>query len=102
MVSRVLAFAAEVTYQLELPIRRGAPCHGPEDRELMPPPFAPVSATTVAIKREKEKTDSENLEPERKKFKGALGGLASMYGSDDSDDNEEDTPPSPTAKRKPY
>lgn len=93
---------SNVNHPTELPTRRGASCHGPEDRDLMPPPVAPVSVSMVSNIKEREKTDSENLEPERKKLKGALGGIASIYGSDDSDDNEEDTPPSPTAKRKIY
>ncbi|KAG8188568.1 hypothetical protein JTE90_007175 [Oedothorax gibbosus] len=59
-----------------------------QDRDLMPPP---PPALLPPNNNHKEVIDafSENSGPQRKKIKGALGGIASLYGSDDSDEDEQ-------------
>ncbi|GFS58317.1 KH homology domain-containing protein 4, partial [Trichonephila inaurata madagascariensis] len=89
---------SNVNHPTELPPRRGPSKQSDaQDRELMPPP--PTNLTSNPSTDEKEKgeneTSAEDNGPLRKRLKGALGGIASIYGSDDSD---EDEPPSPTKK----
>lgn len=56
------------------------------DKELMPPP--PTPQHLVASVRKGAPEVCKPPEPERKKLKGALLGIASVYGSDDSSDDE--------------
>ncbi|GFS55960.1 uncharacterized protein NPIL_609801 [Nephila pilipes] len=90
---------SNVNHPTELPPRRGASKQSDaQDRELMPPPPTNLTSSLSTNDREKEEseTSAEDDGPLKKRLKGALGGIASIYGSDDSD---EDEPPSPT-KRK--
>ncbi|KFM57788.1 hypothetical protein X975_14597, partial [Stegodyphus mimosarum] len=71
-----------------------------QDRDLMPPPVAIASTPSSSEKQVAKKPSAETEEPVTKKVKGALGGIASVYGSDDSDEEEDEEPASATAKQR--
>ncbi|XP_054712043.1 KH homology domain-containing protein 4-like [Uloborus diversus] len=92
---------SNVNHPTELQQRRGGDRSPAEDRMLMPPPVMPNASlrteeravaadvnTNIQIFTDTQKISENTEEPERKKLKGALGGLASIYGSDDSDEEE--------------
>lgn len=66
----------------------GRNCVSSPDKELMPPPPTPQQLVTSIRKGASEYKTTEPYQPERKKLKGALLGIASVYGSDDSSDDE--------------
>ncbi|GIX94099.1 hypothetical protein CEXT_383382 [Caerostris extrusa] len=73
----------------ELLPRRGAQPPDPQDKELMPPPL--LTSASVAKENEDVAASPEKEELQKKRSKGALEGIASLYGSDS--DEEEETPP---------
>ncbi|XP_022257554.1 SH3 domain-containing protein C23A1.17-like isoform X3 [Limulus polyphemus] len=71
-----------------------------KDRELMPPP-PPIPGKKGCQVEDKTRQKGGLEEPERKRLKGALKGIAAVYGSDESDEDNSPAgsptnwPPSP-------
>ncbi|XP_071037991.1 KH homology domain-containing protein 4 [Parasteatoda tepidariorum] len=93
---------SNVNHPTELQSREEAGRHPSEvplkDRELMPPPLS-MPATSPPHHSIVRKNVPNDEGPQKKKLKGALVGLASMYGSDDSDDNEDEGQGLPTSRQ---